>query len=75
MTTKHPRINVVAEPEVYYAIKRLSKKEGISMSLVARDLLKEALIIYEDAYWAREADKRAKTFDRKKAIRHEDAWK
>ena len=75
MATKHPRINVVAEPEMYYAIKRIAKKEGISMSLAARDLIKEALVIYEDIYWAIEAEKRAKNFDPKTAISHEDAWK
>lgn len=75
MSTKHPRINVVSEPEMYYAIKKLSKKKGVSMSLMARDLLREALEIQEDIYWAKKAEKRLKNFDPKKAIKHEDFWR
>ena len=55
---------------IFYAIQRLSKKEGLSMSLVARDLLREALTISEDAYWAKEAETREKNFIRSKAISH-----
>ena len=75
MATKLPRLNVVLEPHVYQAIQKLSKKEQLSMSLVARDLLREALLIYEDAYWAEEAKKREITFVRKKALKHKDVWK
>ena len=74
MATKLPRLNVVLEPNVFYSIQKLSKKEGLSMSLVARDLLREALTIYEDAYWAREAETREKTFVRSKAISHNKVW-
>jgi hypothetical protein len=73
VATKLPRLNVVLEPGVYKAILRLAKKEGLSMSLIARDLLREALIIHEDAYWAKEAHKREKTFDPKKAVSHDKA--
>ncbi len=75
MATKLPRLNVVLEPQVYQAIQKLSKKEQLSMSLVARDLLREALLIYEDAYWAEEAKNREATFLRKKTISHEELWK
>lgn len=75
MSTKMPRLNVVMEPQVYYAIAKLSKKEKLSMSLIARDLLREALTIYEDAYWAKEAGIREATFVRKKALSHDDVWK
>ncbi len=75
MATKLPRLNVVLEPSVYYTINRLSKKEGISMSLVARDLLREALLIYEDSFWAKEAESREKTLKKNKALRHHDVWK
>ena len=75
MATKLPRINVVAEIPIYQAIKRLAKKEGLSISLIARDLLREALLVYEDAYWAKEAQAREKTFIREKALKHEEVWK
>ena len=74
MSTKLPRLNVVLEPEVYKTIHRLSKKEGLSMSLLARDLIREALRIYEDIYWAKEAESREKTFVQEKALRHDQVW-
>jgi hypothetical protein len=74
MATKLPRINVVTEPYIYQAIRKLAKKEGLSMSLVTRDLIREALLIYEDAYWTKEAQARECTFVRKKALKHNDVF-
>ena len=48
MPTKNPRINVVLEKPLYDSIKRLAKKDGVSLSLKARDLVKEALEIQGD---------------------------
>jgi hypothetical protein len=45
------------------------------MSLLARDLLHEALIIHEDSFWAKEAEMREKNFDRKKALTHTHVWR
>ena len=74
MTTKQPRLNVVLEPSIYETLYKLSKKEGMSMSLIARDLLREALTIQEDSYWASEASKRETTKPEKKPLRHRDVW-
>ncbi len=43
MPTKNPRVNVVLEESLYQTIDHLSTKEGVSMSLKMRDLVKEAL--------------------------------
>ena len=74
MATKQPRLNVVLEPSIYETLYKLSKKEGLSMSLVARDLLREALTIHEDSFWAKEAGEREKTLHKKKPVRHRDVW-
>ena len=74
MATKLPRLNVVLETHTYRLIQRMSKKEGLSMSLLARDLLREALLLYEDAYWVKEAQVRERTFKKEKALRHSDVW-
>ncbi len=74
MATKMPRLNVVLEPLMYFAIVDMAKKEGISLSLKARDLIKEALEFCEDNFWAKEAKKRERTFSRKKAISHKKVW-
>lgn len=74
MSTKQPRLNVVLEPSIYETLYKMSRKEGLSMSLVARDLLREALIIHEDAYWAKTAAEREKSLSKKKPVRHRDVW-
>jgi len=74
MPTKHPRLNVVLEPPVFRSVKRLADREGVSLSLKARDLIREALELYEDAHLAGVAQEREATFDRKKALTHEQVW-
>lgn len=74
MPTKNPRLNVVLDPNLYKSLSRLANKEGISLSLLARDLLKESLELREDVYWNEVAQKRDKTFSYKKALSHEDIW-
>ena len=74
MATKNPRLNVVLEPSVYAALLNLAQKEGVSLSLKARDLIRQALEYCENIYWAKEADKRETTFNRKKAISHKEIW-
>lgn len=74
MPTKLPRLNVVLERPVYWSVKQLAKREGVSLSLKARDLIRAALELYEDAYLAERAHERAATFDRAKALTHEQVW-
>jgi hypothetical protein len=74
MPTKHPRLNVVLEPPIYQFVRRLAKKDGVSLSLKARDLIRDALELYEDASLAELAHERAATFDRRKALTHEQVW-
>ncbi len=74
MATKYPRLNVVLEPSVYRCIQQLSHQEGLSMSLVARDLLREAISTYEDIYWVKEAQAREKNFSKRKALHHSKVW-
>lgn len=74
MATKMPRLNVVLEPPIYFAIVEMAKKEGISLSLKARDLIREALEFCEDAYWAKQADFRERTFRKREALSHKKVW-
>lgn len=75
MPAKNPRINVVLEKSLYEALRKIAKKEGLSVSLKARDLLREALETYEDRILEDIASEREKTFDRKKALTHDEIWK
>lgn len=74
MPAKNPRINVVIERPLYEAVARLAKKDGISLSLKMRDLVKEALEMEEDVALSAFAEGRDKTFRKAKAIKHENVW-
>ncbi len=74
MPTKLPRLNVVLEAPVLRSVQRLAAKDGVSVSQEARDLIHQAIELHEDAYWVEQAHARAATFDRRKALTHEQVW-
>jgi predicted DNA-binding protein len=75
MPTKNPRVNIVVEPPLYSVMRDLATSEGVSMSTIARDLIREAIDLREDVALATLADTRMKTFDRKVVLSHKDVWK
>jgi predicted DNA-binding protein len=74
MPAKNPRVNIVVEPPLYGVMRDLASSEGVSMSTLARDLIREAIDLREDVALAALADTRMKTFDRKASLSHEDVW-
>lgn len=74
MPTKNPRINVVLEKPLYQEVQYLANKEGVSLSLKVRDLIKEALETYEDIFLSEFAESREATFIRSKALTSEKTW-
>ncbi len=74
MPSKNPRINIVVDPPLYKLIEQLAERQGISMSLLSRDLIKEALEMEEDLVLAQIAEEREATFQNKSALTHEDVW-
>ena len=74
MPAKNPRVNVVLEKPLYSVLNRLAEDEGISMSMLMRDLVKEALELREDQALADFAEHREGSFDRSKALSHEEVW-
>ncbi len=74
MATKNPRINVVVEADLHSFLSKLAKSNGVSLSLLSRDLIKEALEIREDLFWQKVAEKRDSTFSEKDSISHEKMW-
>ena len=75
MSTRNPRLNVVLEAPLYKAVKCLAKQESVSLSLKARDLIRQALEYYEDLYWVKAADQRDNTLLKKKALTHKQTWR
>jgi len=74
MPTSNPRINVTLEKPIYENLKRLAKRDGVSLSLKLRDLVKEAIDIEEDKALGDAAGKREKTFVKSRALKHDEVW-
>lgn len=74
MPSTNPRVNVVLEEPVYEGLRRWAKRDGVSLSLKVRDLVKEALEAEEDRGLTALAKGREQTFDRKKALTHAQIW-
>lgn len=74
MPTKNPRVNVVLEEPLYEGLRRWAKRDGVSLSLKMRDLVRDALEGEEDRMLVRLAEKREQSFDREKALTHDQVW-
>ena len=74
MPTKSPRINVVLEKPLYRAIEELANRDGISLSLKVRDLVREALEIEEDIALTGIAEARERTLSKTKTLSHDEVW-
>ena len=74
MPTSNPRINVVLEKPLYKRIESLAKRDGVSLSLKVRDLVREAIEFEEDVALAKIATKREKGFTKSKALKHAEVW-
>ena len=74
MATKNPRLNIVLEPALMKGVDHLAKAQGVSLSTMARDLIKESLETYEDGQWQKMVQKRDATFSHKKSVSHDEVW-
>ncbi|HAM36749.1 MAG TPA: antitoxin, RHH family protein [Elusimicrobia bacterium] len=75
MPSLNPRVNVVLEKPLFLTLKKLATKDGVSLSTKVRDLIREALEEYEEAFLVGVARERAKTFKRAQALTHKQVWK
>ena len=62
MPAKNPRISVILDKPLFNQIAYIAKRDGVSLSLKARDLLKEALEIQEDIVLSQLGEAREETF-------------
>lgn len=72
MPTKNARVNVMMEKPLYAAVNEIAEERGLSMSMVVRDLIREAIELQEDQALASIAEIREASL--KKALSHEDVW-
>jgi hypothetical protein len=72
--TKNPRINVALEKPIYSLIEKLAEQRGLSLSMVTRDLIREALEIHEDAVLSVVAEERESTLTDRETLTHDEIW-
>jgi predicted DNA-binding protein len=72
MPTKNPRLNVVLNTDIYETIEHIAQQEGKSMSVVAKELMEDALEKHEDLLLSEMAMKRETKS--KKTVSHDKAW-
>ena len=73
MPTKNPRLNVVLSKAVLQALTEIAKSEDKSLSIVAQELIMEALDRHEDLLLSGLAMKRE--MKSKRTVSHDKAWK
>jgi hypothetical protein len=71
MPTKNPRINVVLERPLYNNVARLAERDGVSLSLKVRDLVKEALEIEEELALLNGKERKLSP---EKILKHDEVW-
>ncbi len=74
MPTKKPRLIVTLEPSLYKLVKTVSKTNGTTLSMTARDLIREACEDIEDLGLSVLADKRMKSV-KGRWLTHDQVWK
>ena len=74
MESSNTTISVAVDPPVYERIEQLAASRGVSLSIVACDLIKDALATHGDEALARLAAEREATFRNDTALSHENVW-
>lgn len=75
MPTKKPRLIVTLEPSLYKKVKAMSKTNGTTLSMTARDLIREACEDIEELGLGALARKRLKAAGKVRWTKHDEAWK
>jgi len=75
MPVKNPRVNLVLEAPLYDALSWLARRECVSRSTKARELLRVALETHEDLALARIAEEREGTLNRSAGLKHDEMWR
>ena len=75
MPTKNPRLIVTLEPGLYAKVKSISKTNGTTLSMAARDLIREACGDVENLGLSMLADKRMKSGKVRRWLTHDEVWK
>lgn len=74
MPAKNPRISAVVDVGIWKWLRSKAKHDGISVSLVVRDILMRARAEEAEHYWSAAGEERLDSFTRDDALGHDDVW-
>lgn len=74
MPAKNPRVSAVVDRGLLRWLRARADREGVSISLLVRDILKQVAEDDEERYWAAAGEERLESFSRQEAVCHDDAW-
>jgi hypothetical protein len=75
MPAKNPRVMVVMEQPLYRTVCRKARRDGLSLSMEMRDLVRQALEDHEDAAWVRAVNHRLSRRSHAAPVPHGAFWK
>jgi predicted ATP-grasp superfamily ATP-dependent carboligase len=74
MPAKNPRVSAVVDTALMKWLRSKADEQGISVSLMVRDILMRVRDEEEERYWAAAGEERLESFSRGEAVEHDDAW-
>ncbi len=74
MPAKNPRVSAVVDKALMKWLRSKAVDQGISVSLIVRDILARVRDEEEERYWVAAGEERLESFSQADAIEHDDAW-
>ncbi len=74
MPAKNPRVSAVVDTALMKWLRSKAETQGLSVSLIVRDILMRVREEEEQQYWAACGEERLESFPHTEAIEHDDAW-
>jgi hypothetical protein len=74
MPAKNPRVSAVVDESLMKWLRSRADDQGISVSLIVRDILMRVRDEEEERYWAASGEERLESFSQREAIEHDDVW-
>jgi predicted ATP-grasp superfamily ATP-dependent carboligase len=71
---KNPRVSAVVDKALMKWLRSKADDQGISVSLIVRDILMRVRDEEEERYWVAAGEERLESFSRAEAVEHDDAW-
>ena len=75
MLANHARVRVLLKRPLYDALVWLARRDGVTVSTKARDLLRDALETHENVVLIEIAAERERSIDRTKTLTHDAVWR